>query len=110
MQAATEAAPRRARGRKDSQGTEAIPTTKPVLDELRTLQNLYDKKGKAADDFNKQVKKVAEQANLNSSVVRRLVTAKSGGNFEKEKRLVEQTALLFDAVEVEDVEPAQAAA
>lgn len=110
MQAGTESSTtRRTRGRKDSQGTEAIPTTKPVLDELRTLQNLYDKKGQAADNFNKQVKKVAEAANLNSAVVRRLVTAKAG-NFEKEKRLVEQTALLFDAVEVETEESAEAAA
>lgn len=94
----------KARGRKDSEGQEAVIKTKPLKDSLRELGTLKAKSDAAKEKLNDAIKAVAEKSGLLSSVVRKFVNAATGEKFEEERRKVEQAALVFD-----EVQPVEAA-
>ena len=100
MDAVTETsnAIRKARGRKDGGGQEAVISTKPLKDKLRELEELKKKSDAAKDRLNDAIKAIAEQAGLLASVVRKLVNARSGDNYEQEARKVEQLGIVFDEI------------
>ena len=87
-----------ARGRKDAEGQEAVPQTKPVKDRINDLIALKVKADEAADKFNDAIKAVAEKAGLLASVVRKFVNARAGEKYEEESRKVEQLSLIFEVI------------
>lgn len=105
MDTAAQEGTRRARGRKN-QGIEEVPHSAPVMEVIEDLVHLHHKKEAANETYNAAVKKVAERAGLLTAVVNKFVAAKAGNKFEDEKRKVEQLALIFDAAEVAETEPA----
>jgi hypothetical protein len=99
---ATDKAISKARGRKDTTGTEVVMQTKPIKEMLKDLILLETRRAAATEKFNDQVKAVAEKAGFLSSVVRRIVKAHAGESFEEEKRKVEQLGIVFDEVGAEN--------
>jgi hypothetical protein len=84
------------RGRKDSDGTEAVIKLAPLRKALADLLNLKGKVDTATGQFNDSVKAIAERTGLMSSVVKKLVKAKAGDDYAEAHRKVEQAALVFD--------------
>jgi hypothetical protein len=95
---ATDKAISKARGRKNSEGQEAIIYTTKAKNEIERLIKLKTKSEEAAEDFNNAVKHVAEQAGIQAGVLRKFVNARAGEKYEDEKRRCEQLALLFEEV------------
>lgn len=91
----TEAGGKSARGRKDGDGQEAVIKLKPLKESFKELATLYTKAEDSKDKFNDAVKKVAERSGLMSSVVSKLVKAKSGEKFEDVKRTADQMSIVF---------------
>ena len=101
MQTANEQAElaiRNASGRKDNDGIEAVIKTKPLKDGIHELMRLKTKADQKRDDLAAAVKRIAEQSGLLSSVVRKLVNARTGDKFQEEKRKVEQLGIVFEEV------------
>ena len=100
MEAATEtqAAIRKAKGRKDDTGQEAVIKMQPIKDIITDLVDLYTKAGKASDTLNDAIKAAAEKAGLQASAVRKFVVARAGEKYEEKKRDAEQLSLLFDEI------------
>ncbi len=92
---------KRARGRKDKDKEDgAMVKLKPLKDSLRELGELAIKAADARAKLKDAIKAVAERSGLLSSVVGRLVKARSGDSdqFEDEKRKVEQLGIVFDEI------------
>lgn len=87
------------RGRKNRDNQEAvieIAALRKMLPQLITLKNNADS---AASDLNDAIKAAAEKSGLLASVVRKVVVASAGENFEEKKREVEQLSLAFEEIE-----------
>lgn len=93
----------RARGRKDSTGTEGVIKTTPLKKNLKDACTLAIKKQEAAQKFNDKIKAIAEQTSMQSSVVRKAVMAKVGDKFEDLERDTEQMTLALEAVKDEPI-------
>lgn len=85
-------------GRRDSTGTPATMSTKPVKEMLKDLITLETKRVAATEKFNDQVNAVAEKAGFSASNLRRLVKAHAKDKFQEVKRDIEQLGILFDDV------------
>lgn len=94
----TELAINKARGRKDSEGQEAVIKSGKAKDEIDRLVNLKGEAKDAAERYNDAIKYVAEQAGLLASVLRKFVGARVGEKYEDEKRKAEQLQLCFDEI------------
>jgi hypothetical protein len=93
------------KGRKDKDGTPAVIKTKPLKDGIHDLMNLKAKADAAREKLNSAVKAIAEQSGLLSSVVRKLVNARSGDNFEAKANEIEQLGIVFEEVGEHDKRP-----
>lgn len=93
------------RGRKDADGQEVVISVTPLKKALADLLNLKAKADTAKDRLNDAVKAIAKQTRLMASVVNKLVKAKSGDDFEDEKRKVDQASLVFGEFAGELPEP-----
>ena len=89
---------RAARGRKDSEGQDAVIKPQVIEDRVDELVELHDKAAAAGEIYAEAVKKAAEDSGLLSSVVRKFVAARAGEKFDEVRRRVEQLSLLFDEV------------
>ena len=88
----------KAKGRKSSDGTEDVIKTKPLKEAVAELETLKTKADAAKDKLNDAIKAVAERSGLLSKVVRKLVNARHGEDFEDAKREVMQLGIVFDEV------------
>lgn len=86
---------RRARGRIDKDRQEAVMVPDTVREKKDYLVSLYKASESAALEFNDAVKKVAEDAGMNSSPVGKWIKACAGDSYEKVQKQVTQLALLF---------------
>lgn len=87
-----------ARGRQDRAGQEKVIRPGELKERLPHLIALHNTAKEASKDLSDAVKSVAEKSGLLASVVRRLVVAKAGDNFEEKKKEAEQLSLVFDEV------------
>jgi hypothetical protein len=101
MEARTEARTGAA-GRRDSQGTIAIPKKVPQA-KIDELVQLHRKKTEANDAYNEGVKKMAEKHGMNSAVISKLVSAHANDKVQDEKNKIEQMAFAFGIVD--EIEP-----
>lgn len=103
MDAATETqgAISKAKGRKDSQGQEAVIREKPLKDALAELQTLHEKSDAAHDKLNGAIKAVAEKSGMQAKVIRKAVFAKHADDIEELEREVEQLQIALDVVKEE---------
>lgn len=87
-------------GRKGKDGTEEVPQTRPIKEALADLLKAKKKADDARDKLNEEIRKVAEQSNMNASVVRRFVNAsqKDSKGFDAERRKAEQFVMAFDEI------------
>ena len=83
-------------GRKDSEGQPAVMQPQLLKEKMPYLVKLKKSVDEANADFNDAVSKIAENSGMLASVVRKVVTAAAGENFEEEKRKVEQLSLAFE--------------
>jgi hypothetical protein len=89
---------KKARGRKDSEGQEAVIREKPLKDALAELQTLHEKSDAAHDKLNDAIKAVAEKSGMQSKVIRKAVFAKHADEIEEVEREVEQLQIALDVV------------
>lgn len=94
--AGTNGKSRKSAGRKDSEGQPAVMQPQLLKEKMQHLIKLKRALDDASNDFNDAVSKTAEKAGMLASVVRKVVTAAAGENFEEEKRKVEQLSLAFE--------------
>jgi hypothetical protein len=85
-------------GRKDKTGQPAVMQPGVLKEKLNQLVKLKKAADEAATEFNEGVSKTAEKSGMLASVVRKVVTAAAGENFEEEKRKAEQMSLAFEEV------------
>ena len=83
-------------GRKDAEKQPAVIKTKEVTDKIEHLIELHNAKREASTNYGDAVKAVAEKSGYLASVVRKLVNAKAGDDFDGEARKVEQMSLIFE--------------
>lgn len=88
----------KARGRKDSEGQEAVIKEKPLKDAVAELMVLNEKADAAKDKFNDAVKAVAEKAGMLAKVVRKAVKAKANDNIQEAEREAEQLSIAYEVV------------
>jgi hypothetical protein len=86
------------RGRRDKDGTEHSITLQPLRKKLAHLMSLKGSADAARESLGTAVKAVAQETGLMASVVRKLVNARCGERFDDERRVAEQTALIFDEI------------
>lgn len=99
MEPATETSKtRRAAGRKDADKQPAVIEVAKLKERLPQLKKLSTAADEASTDFNDAVTAAAEKSGLLASVVRKVVKAWSGENFEEERRKVEQLSLAFEEI------------
>lgn len=84
------------RGRKDKQGQEKVIDLTVLAQAKDELVNLHQKNKLAASDLESAVTRVSEKAGLQSSVVRKWLTAVASDKAEEKARDARQLALLFD--------------
>lgn len=89
---------RGARGRQDRSGQEKVIRMKELTDRIPHLVSLHNKAKEASTDLSSAVKSIAEKSGLLASVVRRLIVAKAGDNFDEKKKEAEQLSLAFDEI------------
>lgn len=88
-----------ARGRKGKDKQEAVIEAAVLKKKLPELVKLKKAADEASADLNDAIKKAAEQSGLLATVVRKVVVASAGENFEEKKREAEQLSLAFEEVE-----------
>jgi hypothetical protein len=96
--AAADKAIEKARGRKGADKQEAVVRPKVVQAAIGELIDSLVKAQNASDRFNTMVKKVAEEAGMQASNVKKFVKARAGEAFQERKRDADQMALLFEEV------------
>ncbi|MDP2622094.1 MAG: hypothetical protein Q8P46_18280 [Hyphomicrobiales bacterium] len=89
---------KKAAGRKDKRNQPAVIEVAKLREDLTKLKRLKTALDEASEDFNGAVTKSAEKSGLLSSVVRKVVNAYTGENFEEEHRKVEQMSLAFEEI------------
>lgn len=87
------------RGRKGKDKQEAVVEIGKLREKLPHLVQLKNTADGAASDLNDAIKATAEKCGLLASVVRKVVVASAGENFEEKKREAEQLSLAFEEVE-----------
>lgn len=92
-------AQRTARGRQDRGGQEKVIDKTHLVEKIPHLVKLHTAAKEAGKDLSSAIKKVAEKSGLLASVVRKVVVAKAGENFDEKKKEAEQLALMFDEVQ-----------
>ena len=85
----------KARGRQDRSGQEKVIEVAKLIEKLPHLQGLYNTAKEANKDFSDAVKAVAEKSGLLASVVRKIVVAKAGENYDDKKKEAEQLEMVF---------------
>lgn len=98
MDASTEASRTAPRGRKDSDGQEAVITLENLSVKVYELVQLHNAASEAANDFGEAVKAVAEKAGLNAATVRKYIAARAGDKYDETEAKVLQLALVFEEV------------
>lgn len=89
---------RRARGRQDKSGQEAVQDITKLNDAMTKLLKLRADLTAATTDYSEAVKKAAESSGFLATVVRKLVDAKAGDKFDEVKRVVDQLGTAFELV------------
>ena len=89
---------RRIRSRKDADKQEAVIKMSEVKDKIDYLLQLYKASEDAGNTYGEAVKSIAEKAGLQSSVVRKFVSARASEKFDDKKRDCEQLQLCFDKI------------
>ena len=92
---------RKARGRKEKTADHqesVIRITELSTAVINTLVADLKHAQEAAEGFADGIKAQAEKAGVQSSVLRKLITARAGENFEDRKRDAQQLALLFEEI------------
>lgn len=89
---------RKTKGRKGSDKQEAVIKTKVVKDRIDELVTLHGKVEAASGRYGDAIKATAEACGINSSALRKFVSARAGEKFEDKKRDCEQLSLLFEEV------------
>jgi len=84
------------KGRRDNTGQEAILKPDVLNESMPKLLKLCGALADAAEDYSKAVKATGEKSGYNASVVRKLVKAKAGDNFDDVKKIVDQMAAAFE--------------
>jgi len=85
-------------GRKDKDGTEALPNYIRIKDAAKELMRSYKKMEAAREAFNDTVKAIAERGNVNTSSLKKLVRDSASGNFADRRRMIDQQSELFEMV------------
>lgn len=85
----------RARGRQDRSGQEKVIDMSKLTERLPHLVKLHTASKDANADLSSAITTVAEKSGLLASVVRRVVVAKAGENFDEKKKEAEQLELVF---------------
>lgn len=83
----------KARGRKDSEGQEAVIKEKPLKDSLSELMALKSKFEQAKEKLSDAINAVAEKCGMQAKVVRRAVNAKATDKIEEAERDAEQLTI-----------------
>lgn len=91
-----------ARGRKDNSGQEVEPDASKVAAKIDELVEAKRKAESASEAYSKKIKAIAKDAGMNAAAVRKIVDAKSGENYEAQKRYAAQLHLLFEEIGEED--------
>lgn len=84
------------RGRKNRDKQEAVIETAKLKDKLSYLVKLKKASDSASTEFNDAIKATAEKSGLLASVVRKVVVAASGEDYEAKQREAEQLSLAFE--------------
>lgn len=88
-----------AKGRKGKDKQEAVIEIGKLRQKLPELVKLKKTADEASANLNDAIKSAAEKSGLLASVVRKVVVASAGENFEEKKREAEQLSLAFEEVE-----------
>lgn len=87
---------RKAVGRQDSEGQEAVIKPKIITDREDELVALKVTAVEAAENYSTAINKAAEDSGFNAGTVRKFIEAKAGDKFDATKKKVTQLALIFD--------------
>lgn len=87
--------PKTVAGRKDRDGAEKVVTLQPLRKKLKHLAALKDTLDGARGSFNAAVKAVAEETGLMSSVITKLIKARSDDKVDDERRKADQLSMVF---------------
>lgn len=98
MDARTEAAKPKARGRKDAAKQEAVTKPEVIEGRIDELVWLHKAAAEASNDESEAIKAAAEASGYNAKAVRAIVVARAGENFAEKKRDLEQQLELFEEV------------
>lgn len=89
---------RRARGRKDNDGQEAVLDLKAIKDRVPDLIKLHIATKEAREEYSEAIKASAEKGGINARSLRAYVRARASESYEKDKQYAEQLSLLFDEI------------
>ena len=89
----------RSLGRQGKDKQEAVLKSTVLKERMSQLVKLKTAADEASQNLNDAIKAAAEKSGFLASVVRKVVVAKAGEDFEGKHREVEQLQLAFDAVE-----------
>ena len=87
-----------AKARLDADKQEVVQKPKIVVEKMDELVRLKHAADRAGENFSDAIKKAAEDSGYLASVVRSIVVAKAGDDFDEKKRRCEQQMELFDEV------------
>jgi hypothetical protein len=90
-----EKAKRGTRGRKDSEGQEAVIKLDKARAKIDYLIKLHTTASEAKHDYSEAIKVSAEEAGILAAVLSKYVKARAGEKFEAEKTEVIQLSLIF---------------
>ena len=88
-----------AKGRKGKDRQEAVIEPKVLKQRMGELVKLKKASDSASENLNDAIKAAAEKSGFLASIVRKVVVAKAGEDFDGKKREAEQLELAFEAVE-----------
>jgi len=87
------------RGRQGADKQEAVLKSTVLKERMSQLVKLKTAADEASQNLNDAIKAAAEKSGFLASVVRKVVVAKAGEDFDGKKREVEQLEIAFEAVE-----------
>lgn len=97
--AVAEQAIRKAKGRKDGDGQEAVITLDPLRERMDELKTLWHGARSAQIEYSDAIKATAEACGLNAPAVRMFVDAHCSNKVAQRRRNVQQLSLLFEGAE-----------
>lgn len=86
------------RGRKGKDKQSAVIEASVLKERLPQLVKLKNAADEASEDLNDAITAAAEKSGLLATVVRKIVSASAGEDFESKRREAEQLSLAFDEV------------